>query len=240
MRIVVSSPIIGECVGWVAGDTAEITSLVAAGESPSKLARSGLTESLLVSAEAVVVLGLGFEAALDASVKRAREDGVAVCVLETAFPHDRLFLSTDSARPDPHVWLDPDLWFEAVQPVEELLTRLRPAWAEELGKRARAARFRLEELGKDLRRLAGAVPEGQRRLVTRNAPLRYVARSARVVVEVGDPGSDYPAADPVESLVLDTLQPPSDEVVVRGHAHNLATLEGLTTYALDMMLLRVT
>jgi ABC-type Zn uptake system ZnuABC Zn-binding protein ZnuA len=240
MRIVVSSPIIGECIETLAGEMAEVTSLVARGASCKELARTGRTESLVVSAEAVVVLGLGVEAPLEESLKRAREGGVSICVLDEVFPRDRLFLSSDGTTPDPHVWLDPDLWLEAVQPVERMLAGLRPGWAAEIGKRARAARFHFEELGKDLRTLAGALPESHRRIVTRNAPLRYVGRASRVIVEVGDPGREYRPTDAVESLVVDALQPLGEEVVLRGHAHNLAKLEGLITYALDTMLLRVT
>jgi manganese/zinc/iron transport system substrate-binding protein len=236
---VATTPILRESVAELAGEMGEVTSLLAPGQPMSQLVRSGPSESSILSADAVVALGLGFDSAVDASLDRARNDGVAVCRLESAFPRERLFTLTDGSGPDPHVWLDPELWLLSFAALEETLSRVRPAWAEDLNKRARAARFRFGEVARDLRRLSGFLTGDARRFVTRNAPLRYLGRAADLVVEIGDPGGDISPNDPMETLALDTLQPPGEDVVLRGHSHDLSTLQGLVGHALDTMLLRV-
>jgi manganese/zinc/iron transport system substrate-binding protein len=240
LRIVVTTPILRESVAEIAGEGTEVTSVLAPGEPISKLVRSGPSESLIVSADMVVALGLGFDGAVDASVERAGGDGVPVCRLETAFPEDRLFARTDGSGPDPHVWLDPQLWLLVFAPIEKTLISLRPDMAEGVAKRGHAARFRFGEIARDLKRVAGFLSGDARRFATRNAALRYLGRAADLTVEIGDPGPDIPANDPMETLAVDTLQPPGEDVVLRGHAHNLSTHEGLLGNALDTMLLRVT
>ncbi len=238
LHVVASTPILAELAGAVAGETHEIHSLLERGERATSLVRTGPRETALMSADVIVGLGWGLEAALAPSVEKAVAEGAVWLELASFFPPERLLPQVgEGTGIDPHVWLDPELWRLAVAPLVEAFTRLRPESASGFTTRGHMARFELDALAEEVRHRAEVVASSSpRRLVTSNAPLRYVGRVLGVEVEIGEP----PLAqriDLLETLALDTLKPPGhEEVSSRYEAHDLSTLGGLVTCAAALML----
>jgi len=240
VRVVVSTPLLAELVQQVGGGGVEVEVLVPVDEPPSSLRRTGPTESRLIAADLVVLLGFGQEAVLAPSLERAAAEGAVVCELGPTLPADRLFPRPDDpAQTDPHIWLDPALWSLATRPVEEALAALRPLWAVEIRKRAHAVRFELEEAERELQRVAQSMLAPEPRPVRVSKPgLRYLARVAGVATE--PVGTDAPVVDKddLEKLALDLLRPPGTRVVANVSEHDLGTVEGLRAYALDLLMMR--
>jgi len=240
VRVVVSNPIIADLVREVGGGGVEIDVLQPPGEPLTALKRTGPAESRLVAADLIVLLGFGQEAVLEPSLARAVEAGAVVCELESGIPKDRLVsLPSDPTKPDLAIWLDPGLWREAVEPIENALAAMRPEWADEWRTRAHAVRFHLDESSRSLQELARIVlPAETDPARTGQSSLRYVARAAGVPLEMATDSAPAPGKDELESLRLDCLRPPGTKAIAGVHEHDLGTLDGLRSYALELLLKR--
>jgi zinc transport system substrate-binding protein len=108
----------------IGGEDVAVTNLTPAGAEPHDLELSVRDAELVRSADVVLYLGDGFQPALEEAAEGA--EGTAVDVLDGADVRDR----------DPHVWLDPRRFAEAVGRVGQAL-KDAPA-AGELASRLRA------------------------------------------------------------------------------------------------------
>jgi zinc transport system substrate-binding protein len=103
-------------LAWVAerigGDRVDVTDLTPAGAEPHDLELTTRQVDDVLDAEVVVVLGGGFQPAVEDAA--ARRDGTTVEVLDE-LPDDAL------AEGDPHVWLDPVLMQDVVRAIEGAL-----------------------------------------------------------------------------------------------------------------------
>lgn len=108
-------------VAWVAerigGDRVTVTDLTPAGAEAHDLELTTRQVDDVLDAEVVVVLGGGFQPAVEEAA--ARRDAATVEVLDE-LPQDAL------AEGDPHVWLDPVLMADVVLVVEDALAGADP------------------------------------------------------------------------------------------------------------------
>lgn len=80
-------------------------------------------------------------------------------------------------RVDPHIWMDVALWSEAIEPIQEALTRLDPEGAKGYGARAERLRSQLGELHAEIQARMGALPSERRYLVTSHDAFHYFTRA---------------------------------------------------------------
>ncbi|MGQ0803205.1 MAG: metal ABC transporter substrate-binding protein [Actinomycetota bacterium] len=102
----------------IGGDRVTVTDLTPAGTEPHDLELTTRQVDDVLDAEVVIVLGDGFQPAVEDAA--ARRDGTTVEVLE-GVPDDAL------AEGDPHIWLDPLLMQDVVGIVEDALVQADPA-----------------------------------------------------------------------------------------------------------------
>lgn len=154
---------IAEAASRVGGEEVEVVNLTPAGTEPHDLELTPRQVGQLEDAEVVLYLGQGFQPAVEAVV--ARRDGLSIDLLErlpldkaTGEDHghdadeDDAHEEDDDAHGDgldPHFWLDPVRFGQAVGQIEEALADLRPGRADELAERADAYRTELDELDGD-------------------------------------------------------------------------------------------
>lgn len=242
LQVVATTPILAALVSSVAGELATVSSMLPPGAPVDAIERTGPIETQLTAADVVVTLGLGFETRLEKSLKNAADAGAVVCELAPAFPQDKLFprLGGSGEGIDPHVWLDPTLWIEAVRPIEQVLQQLRPSQAADVTKRISILNYEFSEMETELRRRVelASVP-ADRPVPTTNAAVRYLGRAAGVPIKMVEE-VDILHDDTLEKLPLGNLFPPeAEKVMERGMLHDLSTLSGLRLYALNLMLSRV-
>jgi zinc/manganese transport system substrate-binding protein len=191
--IVVSTSILGDVVGELVGDAAEVEVLMPAGADPHEFSLSAKQAATMRAADALVVNGLGFEAGLVDSIDAAAGDGVP------------LITATDAIEPlpfaggdghdgdgdlDPHLFNDPRRMHAAVGHIAARLEAEVPS----LGTgpfRDGVGRYlgELEALDAELEATLAAVPPARRLLVTNHDVFGYFAdRYAFEVLGVVIPG----------------------------------------------------
>jgi len=133
-------------LAWVAerigGDRVNVTDLTPAGAEPHDLELTTRQVDDVLDAEVVVVLGDGFQPAVEDAA--ARRDGPPVEVLEE-LPDDAL------AEGDPHVWLDPVLMQDVVRAIEDALVSADPDHESAFRRNADALRGQLRALDETYR-----------------------------------------------------------------------------------------
>ena len=133
-------------LAWVAervgGDRVNVTDLTPAGAEPHDLELTTRQVDDVLDAEVVVVLGDGFQPAVEDGA--ARRDGPTVEVLDE-LPDDAL------AEGDPHVWLDPVLTQDVVRAIEDALVNADPVHESAFRRNADDLRGELRALDENYR-----------------------------------------------------------------------------------------
>lgn len=241
--VAVTTNILGDVVGAVVGDAADVMVLMPPGADPHSFEVSAKEASRLRTADLVVENGLGLEEGVARHVAAAAEDEVPVFTAGDAV--DALEWTTEDDRgPDPHLWTDPA---RMVDVVEALSEELRDVGIEAGG--AAAYLDRLRDLDADMTAAFARIPEDRRALVTNHHVFGYLAdrygfRVVGAVIPSGTTLASPSAADlrdladaideaGVPTIFADASQPArlaevlAEEVDVHVDVRSLAT-ESLT------------
>lgn len=184
-RVVATTSVLGDLVGNVIGDQAQVEVVMPAGVDPHDFQPSAQQVAMLRDADAVVVNGGGFEEGLLDVIESAEGDGVPTFhALDAVAPlaadgHAGEEAAGEGAHDhggDPHFFADPLRTAEAVRAIGAFL-------AEEVegidGRAVEAAADRyareLEALHAEVEEVLAAVPDERRVLVTGHEVLAYFA-----------------------------------------------------------------
>jgi zinc/manganese transport system substrate-binding protein len=174
-RIVVTTNILGDVVTELAGDQAEVTTLMKPNADPHSFEISAQEASLLGDADLLVVSGLGLEEGLQQHIDRAASAGAAVFTAGDevdALP----YASGDAAgAPDPHFWTDPARMVQVVDALERRLAGVDGLDEARLRQAADAYRTELEALDAEMTRAFDAIAAERRALVTNHHVFGYLA-----------------------------------------------------------------
>jgi zinc transport system substrate-binding protein len=151
----------------VAGDRAEVISLVPAGVEPHDWEPSPRDVARVEKAAVFVYNGAGFDAGVE---RLARGAGKAVVVEATA--------GLALIDRDPHVWLDPTLAKAQAELIRAALAKADPAGANDYASRATAYGARLTKLDETFS--SGLATCERRELVVSHAAFGYLARRYRL------------------------------------------------------------
>jgi manganese/zinc/iron transport system substrate-binding protein len=179
-RILCTTTIVADLVREVAGDRAEVESLMAAGIDPHSYRATPRDADRLATADLVVAHGLRLEGKL-ADLLARLGDRVPVVAVADAVPPERL-LGVGAGQFDPHVWFDAALWAGCAAPVAAALARIDPDGAAAYSGRAAAWAARLEALDAELRARLESIPPPRRVLVTAHDAFRYFGRAYGIEV----------------------------------------------------------
>ena len=168
LQVVASFSILADMVREVAGDAAEVASLVGANADahvfeprPSDLQR-------LARADLVVVNGLGFEGWIERLVRSSGYRGPVVVASEGIAPR------RVGHAPDPHAWQSLQHAQRYVANIRAALERAAPAQAAGLMARAAAYSRRLADLDTESRAAFDAVPRDRRRIISSHDAFGYL------------------------------------------------------------------
>lgn len=174
-RIVVTTNILGDVVQQLAGDQADVTTLMKPNADPHSFEISAQEAALLGDADLLVVSGLGLEEGLQQHIHRAAGAGAEVFTAGDEI--DALpYASGDSAgAPDPHFWTDPARMVQVVDALERRIAEVPGIDAAALGEDADAYRAELTALDDDMTRAFETIPPERRALVTNHHVFGYLA-----------------------------------------------------------------
>ncbi|GAA2180476.1 zinc ABC transporter substrate-binding protein AztC [Leucobacter tardus] len=174
-QIVVTTNILGDVVGEIAGEEAEVTTLMKPNADPHSFEISAQQAALMESADLVVSNGLGLEEGLQQHLDRAIDAGApAIAAGDHIAVLD--YTSEDAAgTPDPHFWTDPARMVDVVDAVEAEIAEIPGIDAAAVAANADTYRAELETLDSEMVAAFAAIPEDRRALVTNHHVFGYLA-----------------------------------------------------------------
>ena len=146
VEVVASFYPLAEAAERVAGDRASVSNLTPAGAEPHDLELATDQVEDLEDADLVVVLGRGFQPAVEQVAER-REGPTLELLRELPVPAEGDVAEEGEEGLDPHVWLDPGMMASIVDEVAASLAELDPEGADVYEANAAAYRRELEALG---------------------------------------------------------------------------------------------
>ena len=174
LRIVATTGMIADTVREVAGERAEVIGLVGPGVDPHlyKPTRSDLQR--LLSADLVFYNGLLLEGKMtDALIRAANSGRKVIAVTERLDASLLLEPEGFEGQYDPHVWMDPLAWSQAVIVIRDALIDHDPDHASAYNERTEAYLARIAEFQAYAERVLSSVPESQRILITAHDAFNY-------------------------------------------------------------------
>jgi zinc/manganese transport system substrate-binding protein len=177
-KIVASFSVLGDIVRQVAGDKAEVTTLVGPDGDAHTFEPTPADASKLAQADLVVVNGLGLESWMDRLLASAEYKGPIATASEgiktrTMIEEEQANNATPEAVTDPHAWQDLGNGQIYVRNVAAALTKVDPANAAVYEANAKRYQAELAALDQEVRAEIGAVPEGKRRVITSHDAFGY-------------------------------------------------------------------
>lgn len=173
LKIVCTTGMVGDLVGIVAGDAADVTTLMGPGVDPHYYKASKGDVERLAEADAIFYNGLFLEGKMQEIFKRMERTKKVVAVSRD-IPAERLRRPPEyEGQYDPHIWFDVSLWKEAVGPVVATLSELRPDLYADFKLRGEAYRAKLDTLHNEVRSSIETIPEKGRVLVTAHDAFGY-------------------------------------------------------------------
>ena len=170
--VVVTTNILGDVVGELVGDQAEVMTLMPPDADPHSFEISARQAARITGAQLLVSNGLGLEEGLTQHLETASDEGVPI--VETGSLVD--VLETESGATDPHFWTDPTQMTSVVDGVTEALLEEIPTLdAAELQANAATYTAGLEALDAEMAEAFAAIPAEQRKLVTNHHVFGYLA-----------------------------------------------------------------
>ena len=173
--IVVSTNILGDVVGELVGDQAEVLTLMKPNADPHSFEISAQEAARVRSADLVVSNGLGLEEGLQQYLDAAAADGVATFIAGDTI--DVLAYAEGDAEgtPDSHFWTDPARMIDVVDALEPALADIDGMDAADLAARTEAYRAELVQLDAEMTEAFAAIPDERRALVTNHHVFGYLA-----------------------------------------------------------------
>jgi zinc/manganese transport system substrate-binding protein len=175
LHIVATTSILGDIVGTLAEDDAEVSVIMPPSSDPHGFQPSASDARLLREADLVVANGLQLEESLLSTLDAAAEEGVRIFTVADKV-HPLAFDEDDHRDEDPHFWLDPARTADGVELLGAELASVDaapggPDWT------ARAAAYAGELRGVESEMAAEfeRIPADRRKLVTNHDALAYLA-----------------------------------------------------------------
>lgn len=175
--LVCTTPMVADVVRNVAGEHADVETLIAPGVDPHLWTPTRSDILRILEADAVFMNGLTLEGRVGDSISRAENQKRPVLRLAQSVDRTRLLVDAQRASYfDPHIWMDPTLWSETAQPVANLLAGLMPAYKAEFDANAAAYRARAKELDATCAQILSAIPRDLRELISAHDAFHYFGR----------------------------------------------------------------
>jgi zinc/manganese transport system substrate-binding protein len=173
--VVVTTDLLGDVVGELVGDQAEVVTLMPTGADPHSFDVSAQEAARMRTADLLVANGLGLEEGLAGQVEAARADGVPV--VEAGAAVDVLdWVSEDASGVDPHFWTDPARMLVATGALADALAdHVEGIDAAELEADVSRYQQELTDLDGWMAEQLAQVPPERRNLVTNHHVFGYLA-----------------------------------------------------------------
>ena len=177
LNLVATVSMIGDAVSAVAGDRAEVTTLMGEGVDPHLYRQTQSDIAAMVRADAVFWNGLYLEAQLEEFLQKLGKRKPVYAIGEAVPQDQRIASLAYPDRYDPHIWMMPELWYHAVTAARDALIELDPDGEEHYRTNTSAYLAEIESLGAFARSSLETVPQDRRVLITAHDAFGYFGRT---------------------------------------------------------------
>lgn len=182
VTIVATTTILGDVVSQVAGNQANVITLLPYGADPHSFQPTPQDIALITNAELIFINGLGLESFLTTILENTNNRSRIVSVSEGIAPISATEghaedgkISIDEPEQDPHVWMDPNNVITWVNNIEKSLSEIDSDHTDEYASNANAYRQKLRDLDKWIREQTSSITDENRELVTDHQNFAYFA-----------------------------------------------------------------
>lgn len=183
LQVVATTGMIADLARAVGGDQVQVRALIGSGIDPHLYRPTRSDIQALNRAEVVLINGLHLEGRMGDVLARLGRGGKPVVAVAEAVPLARRLLDEDDTGAfDPHIWMDPSLWAEALEAVRVVLSQQRPQAAETFAANAVSYRAEMQALDDWARARLASIPAERRVLVTAHDAFAYFGRAYGVEV----------------------------------------------------------
>ncbi|MEM6333216.1 MAG: zinc ABC transporter substrate-binding protein [Planctomycetota bacterium] len=174
-KVAATIGMVGDIVEQVAGDRAEVITLMGPGVDPHLYKPTRNDIANLMSADVIFYNGLLLEGRMTDALVRAATSGKKVYAVTELLDESTLLEPEDfEGLYDPHVWMDPAAWATTIPIIRDRLTDYDPEGASVYQANAQAALARINELDAYAAQALASVPEQSRVLVTAHDAFNYL------------------------------------------------------------------
>lgn len=178
LKVVVTTAMVADLVQHVAGEHADVTSLMGEGIDPHLFRATFQDLDKMLSADVVFYSGLTLEGAMQTALERVKNQNQVVAAVTDAIPRESLRNpDPHGSHPDPHVWHDVGLWSKCLDPIVKVLSEKDPPHADLYRQNAEAYRAQLQEVNDYAKQRIATIPESTRFLVTAHDAFAYFSRT---------------------------------------------------------------
>jgi ABC-type Zn uptake system ZnuABC Zn-binding protein ZnuA len=186
LKIVATTTFVGDVVGNIVGEEADITILLQPGENPHAYQVTPQDMVDLSQADVIFANGLGLEEFLDELLEGSDSSGKVVIVSEGISVliengnddnHHQEGDHRDHAGVDPHVWFDPNNVIIWTHNIENALTEIDPDQVEIYHNNAEAYRTELLDLDAWIQTQVDQISPEKRKFVTDHTSFGYFAEA---------------------------------------------------------------
>ncbi|PPH09476.1 zinc ABC transporter substrate-binding protein AztC [Rathayibacter sp. AY1H3] len=173
--VIVSTNILGDVVGELVGDEAQVVTLMKPDADPHSFEISAQEAARLRSADLVVSNGLGLEEGLQQHLDEASGEDVPAFVAGDAVDVLDYIEGDAEGSPDSHFWTDPGRMIDVVDSLGPVLAALDGVDPAAVRDRTVGYRAELERLDSEMAAAFAAIPAERRALVTNHHVFGYLA-----------------------------------------------------------------
>ncbi len=178
LRTVTTVGMVSDIVRHVAGDKATVTGLMGEGVDPHLYKPTRDDIAAMAVADVVIYSGLTLEGKLGQVIEKLGKRGKPLyAVAEAIDPSLRLESSQTQGHPDPHVWMDPMRWAQAVEAASRAMQEVDPPNADYYRLNAEAYIAELKSLDAYARAAIETVPPRSRVLITAHDAFSYFGQA---------------------------------------------------------------
>ncbi|WP_275286052.1 metal ABC transporter solute-binding protein, Zn/Mn family [Halomonas elongata] len=182
LKAVATTGMVGDVVGRVGGECAEVTTLMGPGVDPHLYQASARDVSTFQQAEMIFYSGYSLEGQLGDVLERFAEIKPTIAVAPSSIDTGSLITVQDVYGIDPHLWMDVSLWSQIVPTIADSLSEARPACEAQIRDNASRYVAQLEALHRWVEESIASIPEQQRILVTAHDAFNYFGRAYDIEV----------------------------------------------------------
>lgn len=183
LTVVCTTGMIGDLVTAIAGEHAQVKTLIGSGIDPHlyKATRSDIVT--LTSADLVFANGLYLEGKMTDALARVKAGGVPLVILGETVDASMLRKPAEfEGHYDPHLWMAPRLWKQIIPAIEKALGKVSPEHRESFKKNAARYALSLDALHSFGEISLQSIPEQSRVLVTAHDAFGYFGEAYGIEV----------------------------------------------------------